>query len=236
LQISSLQETPGSRLSRGYLICFSATVLWSLTGIFIRYLTEEYQIPPLVLAFWRDLIVALTLAVALFILSPKHLQFSASTSSLYLLMVSSCRFQFLVDGVGRPEWGAVSTVLATARQPLRLSWDGGCSRKAWVGEDAAVVLSLLGCLLVSGAYDLALWQLNPVGIMRSALGTGVAAYNLFGRTSANRGIFPGLHSCTPFRSPRFHPGIQPAGRLAPRRVALAAPGRASSRLLWQKAR
>ena len=51
------------RLTRGYLICITGTVLWSSTAIFIRYLTETYAIPALVLAFWRDLTLALTLGL-----------------------------------------------------------------------------------------------------------------------------------------------------------------------------
>ncbi len=80
-------------------------MLWSLTGILIRYLTEEYHIPPLVLAFWRDLIVALTLAATLFFLAPKRIKNSARALFLHIcLRLRAIGFQFPVDGVGRPEW------------------------------------------------------------------------------------------------------------------------------------
>ena len=46
-----------SKLTKGYLIALVATTFWSTTGVFIRYLTETYHLPPLVLAFWRDLFV-----------------------------------------------------------------------------------------------------------------------------------------------------------------------------------
>ena len=47
--------------SRGYLIGLSATVFLSFTGILISYLNRVYNLPSLVLAFWRDCFVALGL-------------------------------------------------------------------------------------------------------------------------------------------------------------------------------
>ena len=40
----------------GYSIAFIATILWSTTGVLISYLSRTYQLPSLVLAFWRDLL------------------------------------------------------------------------------------------------------------------------------------------------------------------------------------
>src|SRR5574340_309137 len=58
-----------SDFSRGYAIAFTATVLWSTTGILISYLNRTYQLPSLVLAFWRDLFVALGMLLGLLVLS-----------------------------------------------------------------------------------------------------------------------------------------------------------------------
>ncbi len=237
MQISSLQETPGSRLSRGYLICFSATVLWSLTGILIRYLTEEYHIPPLVLAFWRDLIVALTLAAALSLLAPKRLRIQREHFSFifaygFVLSIFNSLWTVSVDLNG----AAVSTVLAysSAAFTAILGWWLLKEGLGWV-KIAAVVLSLLGCLLVSGAYDLALWQLNPVGIITGLLsGLAFAAYNLFGRTSAKRDIYPWTALLYSFSiATVFILGFNLLSGWLPAGVALAAPGLASSRLVWQ---
>ena len=49
--------------SRGYLIGLSATVFLSFTGILISYLNRTYNLPSLVLAFWRDLSVVLGLLI-----------------------------------------------------------------------------------------------------------------------------------------------------------------------------
>jgi len=53
--------------SRGYLICLTATAVWSFTAILIRYLTDTYLLPPLVLAFWRDAFVFAALATVFLI-------------------------------------------------------------------------------------------------------------------------------------------------------------------------
>ena len=48
--------------ARGYAIALVSAAILSTTAIFIRHLTQSYGLPALVLAFWRDLFVVLTLA------------------------------------------------------------------------------------------------------------------------------------------------------------------------------
>ncbi|MFC2063986.1 hypothetical protein ACFLXB_02690 [Chloroflexota bacterium] len=43
-------------LSRGYFAALASAGILSTTAIFIRYLTQTYQIPALVLTSWRDLL------------------------------------------------------------------------------------------------------------------------------------------------------------------------------------
>ncbi len=54
-----------SHLTRGYTIALISAVFLSTTAIFIRYLTQTYQMPALILAFWRDSFVFLTLLLIL---------------------------------------------------------------------------------------------------------------------------------------------------------------------------
>ena len=44
------------KVRRGYVIALVGTAIWSSTAVFIGYLTTRFHMPPLVLAFWRDLI------------------------------------------------------------------------------------------------------------------------------------------------------------------------------------
>lgn len=46
-----------THLTRGYTVAFFAVIL-STTAIFIRYLTQTYHLPALVLACWRDIFVS----------------------------------------------------------------------------------------------------------------------------------------------------------------------------------
>jgi drug/metabolite transporter (DMT)-like permease len=75
METMTLTRKPAaSRLTKGYSIAITGTVFWSTTAIFIRYLTQYHQLPPLVLAFWRDLFVCIALAAALAIISPAGLR------------------------------------------------------------------------------------------------------------------------------------------------------------------
>lgn len=60
--------------ARGYTITLSSAAVLSTTAIFIRYLTQTYRLPALVLAFWRDGFVALTLLVILGLWLPDRLR------------------------------------------------------------------------------------------------------------------------------------------------------------------
>jgi drug/metabolite transporter (DMT)-like permease len=87
---------------------------------------------------------------------------------------------------------AVSTVLAysSAAFSAVLGWRL-FHESLGFSKILAVVLSLGGCVFVSGAYDPATWQLNTVGIITGLLsGLAFAGYSLMGKISARRGINP----------------------------------------------
>ena len=70
-EIGSLSSsTPRAHLTRGYTIALISTAFLSTTAIFIRHLTLTYALPPLILAFWRDVFVMLTLLPVLRALRP----------------------------------------------------------------------------------------------------------------------------------------------------------------------
>ncbi len=149
---SEASSSETARLTRGYAIAVIAAVVLSATGIFIRYLTQTYHMPALVLAMWRDLFASLTLLVSLSILRPgwlkverRHLPYLliygfvlACFNSLWTLSVS-------LNGA------AVSTVLAycSAGFTALLGWWFLKERLDWA-KILAVVLSLAGCALISG--------------------------------------------------------------------------------------
>lgn len=182
-----------SRLTQGYLICLLGTLFWSFTAIFIRYLTVNFALPPLVLAFWRDLFVFLILGSILLLFAPSHLRLPKGQIGFLvvyglILSVFNSLWTFSVALNG----AAVSTVLAysSAAFTAVLGWRFFGERLGSV-KILAVSLSLLGCVFVSGAYSLAAWRLNALGIFTGLLsGVAFAAYSLMGKSSSERQIYP----------------------------------------------
>jgi drug/metabolite transporter (DMT)-like permease len=193
LDIAAPDKKNTSSLTRGYLICLTGTILWSTTGVFIRYLTETYRLPPLVLAFWRDLFVAFGLVMVIAFLKParlrvdrKHILFLIFFGFELSLFNSLWTISVALNGA------AVATVLAysSAAFTAVLGWRL-FSESLGILKIFAVMLSLIGCIFVSGAYDLSAWQGNPVGVATGLLsGLAFAGYSLMGKAASRRGIYP----------------------------------------------
>jgi drug/metabolite transporter (DMT)-like permease/ADP-ribose pyrophosphatase YjhB (NUDIX family) len=193
VKISSMKQQPASRLTRGYLICIAGTVLWSTTAIFIRYLTETYNLPALVLAFWRDLTLALTLGLFFLMFNRARLALPRGQVRFMLLygLILSLFNSLWTISVAL-NGAAVSTVLAysSAGFTAVLGWRLFGERLGRI-KVLAVTLSLLGCVFVSGAYDPASWQLNPLGVITGLLsGLAFASYSLMGKEALRRSIDP----------------------------------------------
>jgi drug/metabolite transporter (DMT)-like permease len=182
-----------SDLTRGYLYALASAVILATTAVFIRYLTESYAIPALVLAFWRDLFVLLTLLPFLRILrpdliriEPRHLRYLVAFG--LVLAVFNSAWTLAVSLIG----ASVSTVLAytSAGFTALLGWWLLKERLDWA-RMTAVVLSLGGCVLVSGALDPHAWSANTMGIITGLLsGLLYAIYTLMGRSASQRGLNP----------------------------------------------
>jgi drug/metabolite transporter (DMT)-like permease len=113
LETAHSADTAAARLTRGYLICLTGTVLWSTTAIFIRYLTVTYDLPALVLAFWRDLTLALCLGLVFLLfrrsllkLPSGQMRFMLAYGLVLSLFNSLWTISVVLNGA------AVSTVLA----------------------------------------------------------------------------------------------------------------------------
>ncbi len=180
-----------SDLTRGYSIALASAAILSTTAILIRYLTQTYQIPALVLAFWRDSFVALTLLPVLAWLGLSRLK--VKRGDLYYLGAYG-----FVLAIFNALWttsvvlngAAVSTVLAycSAGFTALLGWWFLKERLDWA-KLLAVALSLGGCILVAGAYDPTVWNSNLAGIVTGILsGLCYAVYSLLGRSAAQRGL------------------------------------------------
>jgi drug/metabolite transporter (DMT)-like permease len=182
-----------SHLTRGYTAALVSAAILSTTAIFIRYLTQTFSLPALILACWRDFIVFFTLLSALAIFRRRLLR--AAGRDLPFLLVFGLMlalFNSLWTLSVAFNGAAVSTVLAYSSAGFtavlgrwllkeRLDW------AKWL----AVAVSLAGCVLVSGALDPGAWRVNLTGIVTGILsGLWYAIYTLMGRSASQRGLNP----------------------------------------------
>lgn len=194
-------EHARARLSRGYTIALISAAFLSTTAIFIRYLTVTYAIPPLILAFWRDVFVIVTLLPVLGWLRPallrverRHIRYLVAYGLVLSLFNILWTFSVALNGA------AVATVLAycsaaftalLGRWLLKERLDG----VKWL----AIVLSLAGCALVSGVFAQSAWRISVGGVLvGTAAGLSYAIYSLMGRSAAQRGLNPWTTLCYTF--------------------------------------
>ena len=186
-------KTMKAEFTRGYTTALAAAVFLSTTAIFIRYLSETYHLPALVLAFWRDVFVAMTLLPVLWVVSPtllrvkrQHLIYLVVYGLILAFFNSMWTFSVALNGA------AVATVLVycSAGFTALLGWWLLKERLDWA-KLLAVVFCLGGCLLVSGALNENGWRANFIGIFTGVLsGLCYAVYSLMGRSAAQHGLNP----------------------------------------------
>ena len=178
---------------RGYPIALTSALVLATTAIFIRYLTQTYQMPALVLALWRDGIVTLTLLLVLRLLRPhllrverRHLRYLIAYGFLLAIFNAFWTLSVALNGA------AVATVLvycSTAFTALLGRWLLS-ERLGWY-KILAIILCLGGCIFVANALDPAVWRASSMGILTGILaGLGYAIYSLMGRSAAQRGLNP----------------------------------------------
>jgi drug/metabolite transporter (DMT)-like permease len=189
--INAPQKHPS--LTRGYTIALTSAAILSTTAVMIRALTQNYGLPALILAFWRDLFVSLTLLFGLGLFHPallhlkrEHVGYLVGYGLLMGVFNSVWTLSVALNGA------AIATVLAycSAAFTALLGWWLFKEQLHWA-KLAAVVVSLSGCVLVAGALDPAAWRLN-VGAILTGVFSGLlwAVYSLMGRSASQRGLNP----------------------------------------------
>ena len=143
------------KTNSGYLIAFISAIFLSLTSIFISYLDINYQIPALVLAFWREFFVALILLVWFMIFKKSmlcglkgHQKYLAVYGLVLALFNALWTISVTLNGA------AVGTVLAYASAAFTalLGWLI-LHEELNLAKIAAVLLSLAGCALIVDAFN-----------------------------------------------------------------------------------
>ncbi len=175
---------------RGYLIVLGGTVIWALTGIFIKILLTRYGMATLTIAFWRVLIVAAFLLLALLALDAKLLRIAPRDIGIFFL------YGAIGIGIHQIVWissvqmngVAVATVIVYS-SPALVAVVATRLLRERINRTKLIALglTLVGCALVARAYDLRQVELNALGI---AVGVGsavtLATYSLMGRIVTRR--------------------------------------------------
>ncbi len=175
---------------RGYIIVLSGTVIWALTGIFIKILLTRYGMHTLTIAFWRVLIVATFLFLALLALDAKRLRIAPRDIGIFFL------YGVIGIGIHQIVWissvqyngVAVATVIVYSSPAIVAIVATRFLRERMNRTKLiALGLTIIGCALVARAYDVRQIELNALGI---AAGIGsaftFATYSLLGRSVARR--------------------------------------------------
>jgi len=169
------------------------TTVWSAAAVFISYLSTRFAMPPLPLAFWRDFLVTCSLALALLVAARPLLRLDRQHLGFFVLYgFILAIFNTLWTVSVRLNGAALATLLIYI-SPAFTAFVGW----RWLDEDlttpklVAIGLSLVGCVLASGAHDPSVWRLNPLGIA-AGLATGLTFtfYSMMGKKSSAKGINP----------------------------------------------
>lgn len=181
------------KTNRGFLVALASAVVLSFTGILIRLISEDYHLPALILAFWRELFVVICLLVISLVVKPQILAIKRKDGWFLVgfgavLALFNVFWTLSVTLTG----AALATVLVYSSVGFTafLGWLLLKERLGWM-KIAAVFLCILGCTMVSGAFNISKWHTNALGIIIGALsGLFYALYSLMGRYASKRGIDP----------------------------------------------
>lgn len=176
-----------SSLRPGYLLSFSAALVWATTSTLIKHLLDYYGLPPMTIAFWRDAIIALVCLTTLLLLKPSLLRVNLRTlRNVALIGVLSIGVYHALWVTSIDMNGAAVAVVLIYTFPTFVTLGAWLFFKERISfpQIAALILALIGCALVVRIYDPLGLQLSWLGAL-IGLSTGIthAGYVLFSQRS-----------------------------------------------------
>ncbi len=175
---------------RGYIIVLSGTVIWALTGIFIKILLTTYQMDTLTIAFWRVLIVTAFLFAVFLLVDAKSLRLAPRDIVLFIFygLIGVAIHQLVWITSVEYNGAAVATVIIYTSPAIVAVFAWRFLRETMDRSKLiALALTIIGCALVARVYDAQQIQLNWIGL---AAGVGsaftFATYSLLGRVATRR--------------------------------------------------
>jgi drug/metabolite transporter, DME family len=174
----------------GYLTCLLAAFVWSGTGPLISYLLDTHGVAPLVVAFWRDALIAVTCLVGIVALRPAWLRLSRSDLQGFALVGTiSIGIYHAIFVTSIALNGTALAVVLIYLYPAFVTLGSAVLFKEQVGARHIIglLLALVGCVLLVGAYDPAALSVSWLGILVGvASALTHAVYVLFSQRSVTR--------------------------------------------------
>jgi len=179
-----------SAQTRGYALVLTAAALWGTLGLFYKTLLDRFGLTPLAVASYRSLLAGLILLVVLALRSRRLL--AVNRHDLPLLVAYGVfgvagffvAYAYAIDLVGV----AVAAVLLYTAP----AWVGLIAWR-WLGEAMhrrlliALALTLIGCVLVTGLYDVGHLRLNGLGVLAGlGAGLGYGLWSVFNKVAVAR--------------------------------------------------
>jgi len=190
-EMGEITSEKNEHTNLGYIAAVGSALFLSLSAIFIMHLTMDYDLPALVLTYWRELIVAAVLALYFMIVKPERLrgvqgQIGYLIGYGFVLALFNALWTLSVALNG----AAVATVLvySSAGFTVILGWVL-LKEKLTLAKMFIAALCLLGCAFIVNAFDPKLWGLNTGGVI-TGICTGLfyALYSIMGRSASQRGL------------------------------------------------
>lgn len=185
-------ESMSSKVCGTIAVTCSVLVL-STTGIFISHLSVAYEMPPLILAFWRNLFLVMFLGILLELFYP-YLNQVKKRDFIYLswygLLLSFFNILWTVSvGLNGASVATVLVCLSAVFTPFLAKIFLG--EKLTLMKIVVTIVAFLGALLVTEAHDLSKWAGYAAGLICGILsGLCYSIYNLMAREAGNRSLNP----------------------------------------------
>ena len=163
--------------SVGYLSVALAAFFWSISGTSAKFLFRS-GITAVALVQLRTTIAALVLFLSLYILDRRLLRVGRKDIAYLLLLgaiLASVQFTYLFTISLIP---VAAAILIQYLSPVMIALHGRIFRKEhlYPSAVAAIAGAIVGCYLMVGGYNLALFSLNRTGLLSGVLSAAVFAW------------------------------------------------------------
>ena len=168
----------------GSLTVLFAAASWGMSGVFVKWLGADIEISALALAFWRDLVTFLVLLAGVGLCRPAWLHVHRADLRWLVGLGASLGAFHVVWNLGVFLNGAAVATVQQAAMPAIVTvaaWLLWRESLTWT-KIAAIALTFLGTVLVSGLDIVGEATLSPAGLsVGLAIPVTYAAWNLFGK-------------------------------------------------------